>query len=510
MAEPMGLSELGMALIAGKVVSDEAVCAGYALRGEKAPQGVIRIKDVDMLTATIKWARAQKKALVPSSSSGPHFHASLKTPDNAWVLDLSGMKRIININRRNRVAMFEAGVTFEELVPLAKRNNLRVMLPLSPRLGKSALAAYLDREPVIYPKYQWDISDPLLCLEVVYGTGDIFRTGSAAGPGTIEEQWAAGEHQKSPMGPGQNDWMKIIQGAQGGIGVATWCSCKCEVRPEVEKIFVAGSDNLEQLTEASYRMFFRKLTDIHFILDKNAFVNLLAHKTEDKEQVAKGASDWNMVYSVSGIEHYPEERAEYLASACEKELGSLSVKTASPSERGIMDEKAMLKLLTMPNQLTAEEKNKIVFGIMPEPNWKDRPMGAHRSVFFQTTLDKASRFVHLFDNLAKEASIESGHITRYIQPQLGGRCCHIEFIVSADPDNENSLLKTHEFCQGVARPLINEGAFFSRPHGDWAEPAMKKASSSFWIYEKVKNIFDPDHVLVPGRLMTGGAGYDRA
>ncbi len=153
MAEPVGLGNLGKALIAGKVSTDETICASYALRGESTPEGVIHIKDLDMLTAGVKWAREQKKAIVASSSSVPHFHASLKMPYNAWVLDLSGMKRVISINRRNRVAMFEAGVTFEDLAPLAKRNGLRAMLPLVPRLGKSALAAYLDREPTIYPKY---------------------------------------------------------------------------------------------------------------------------------------------------------------------------------------------------------------------------------------------------------------------------------------------------------------------------------------------------------------------
>ena len=507
MAEPAGLNQLSKALVAGKVSADKAVCANYALRGENLPEGVVYIKDIDMLAATVKWAREHKKALIASSSSMPHFHASLKMPENAWVLDLSGMKRVINVNRRNRVAMIEAGVTFGDLTPLAKRNGLRLMLPLVPRLGKSMLAAYLDREPVIYPKYQWDISDPLLCMELVYGTGDVFRTGSAAGPGTIEEQWAAGEFQKSPMGPGQNDWMKIVQGAQGGIGIATWCSAKCEVWPKVERLFVAGSDSLDPLIEASYKMFFRKLTDIHFILDKNGLTNLLAYKPEDRERVKKESFAWNLIYSVSGIEHFPEERASYLASECEKELRNQGVNlTGMP----VVSEEELLKMLTLPNQLTAEEKNKMKFGLMPDPNWKDRPMGAHRRVYFQTTLDNASRFIGLFDKLAKAADLNAGHISRYIQPQLGGRCCHLEFIVAADPKDEAGLDKTHKFCQSVAEPLTENGAFFSRPHGDWARPAMKKASTTFWIFEKVKDIFDPDHILAPGRLLLGGSEHGRA
>lgn len=69
-----------------------------------------------------------------------------------------------------------------------------------------------------------------------------------------------------------------------------------------------------------------------------------------------------------------------------------------------------------------------------------------------------------------------------------------------DPHNSTETERTHAFSQGVAEPLIQAGAFFSRPHGDWAGPAMRRASSSFHVFEKTKDIFDPDRILVPGRL----------
>jgi FAD/FMN-containing dehydrogenase len=82
--------------------------------------------------------------------------------------------------------------------------------------------------------------------------------------------------------------------------------------------------------------------------------------------------------------------------------------------------------------------------------------------------------------------------------------------VSADPESFADIEKIGDFCQGVAAPLIEAGAFFSRPHGSWAEPAMKRASTSFLVYQRMKDIFDPDHVLAPGRLMLGGASDGQA
>ncbi len=472
------------------LVDDEEIRMSYVLPEDKPPLGVVNIKDADMLISTVKWARRNNRPLLPVSSSPPHYHASMGTPENAFIVDLSNLNKITNINRRNRVAIFEAGVTFERLAAPVRTNKLRMMLPLMPRKGKSVLAAYLDREPIIYPGYQWDISDPLLCLEAVYGTGDLFRTGSAAGPGTIEEQWEGGEFQKGPMGPGHQDWMKIIQGSQGGIALATWCSAKCEVLPMKQRLFLAGADSIGPLVETAYRQFYRKLTDIHFIVDRNALVNMVTKDAGNREMARKASSPWNMIYSVSGIEHFPQERMDYLARESEKESKLQGIMQKEPP---IMSADEMLKMLEDPSS-----------GYDNEFHWKDRPLGTHRSVYFQTTMDKAAFYITKFDELANEEGLDTEMIGRYLQPQIGGRCCHLEFIVAADPGRPDDLKKVHDFCQKVAAPLVEYGAFFSRPHGNWAAPAMSKAQSTHKIFQKIKDIFDPDHILAPGRLMLGG------
>jgi len=113
------------------------------------------------------------------------------------------MDRIPHINRRNKVAIIEPGVRFGTLQAEAKKRGMKALLPLLPRASKSVVASCLEREPITIPKYHWDMTDPMLCVEVVFGTGDTFRTGGAAGPGSLEEQWKSGASQKNPMGPAQ-------------------------------------------------------------------------------------------------------------------------------------------------------------------------------------------------------------------------------------------------------------------------------------------------------------------
>jgi FAD/FMN-containing dehydrogenase len=469
------------------ICTDESVRRAYAPPGGDAPEVVLKVRDAKMLAATVRWARTQRRPLVPASSAAPHRRACQTVPKHAWILDFSGMKRVLKIDRRNRVAIFEPGVSFEELSRQVRRHGLRLLTPLLPRPGKSALAAYLDREPVIQPRYQWDLADPLLCIEVIYGTGDLMRTGSAGGPGTLVQQWKAGEFQKSPMGPGQNDWMRLVQGAQGGMGLATWCSAKCEVLPKVQRLFVAAADRLEPLVEASYRQFHAKLTDIHFLVDREALASIVATDAHSREQALREADPWNLVYSVSGIEHFPEERAAYLAKEARREVEAQGARLRPPP---LLHEDELLARLTEPDTAA-------VF-------WKDRARGAHDSVYFQTTMDHAAALIARFDELARAAGIAAERVGHYLQPQIGGRCCHVELIVAAETGD---VAAVRSFCARAAAPLIAAGAFFSRPHGDWAQPAMAAAPSSRWIFEEMKEIFDPDHILVPGRLTSGGAAH---
>ena len=78
------------------------------------------------------------------------------------------MKKIVFVDRPRRVAMVEPGVTFGELIPAARKEGLRLNMPLLPRKSKSVIGSILEREPVIMPKYQWDVSDPLACTRVIF------------------------------------------------------------------------------------------------------------------------------------------------------------------------------------------------------------------------------------------------------------------------------------------------------------------------------------------------------
>jgi FAD/FMN-containing dehydrogenase len=144
------------------VSDDDATLAQYScdlsfVRGMR-PAYIVKVANTDQVYRIVNLARETATALVPLSSGSPHFRGdTLPGTGGAVVVDLSGMKKIIHIDRVNRVAMFEPGVTFGELASAVAEKGLRLNMPLLPRQSKSVAGSLLEREPVLMPKYHWDI-----------------------------------------------------------------------------------------------------------------------------------------------------------------------------------------------------------------------------------------------------------------------------------------------------------------------------------------------------------------
>ena len=192
--------------------------------------------------------------VIISSQTNPKFFDDTTCLENTVILDLSNMKEISYIDKRNKVCVIEPGITWEELVPNLKEQGLRPLIPFLPRPGKSALASVLDREPHMIAKKQFDISDPLLCMEVVFGNGEIFRTGEAAGHLSIEENRKKGAALTNPLGPGQTDIFRIIQGSKGSFGGVSWISMQCDLIPQQRAFNVIDDDSLEPLFDFIYKI----------------------------------------------------------------------------------------------------------------------------------------------------------------------------------------------------------------------------------------------------------------
>lgn len=473
----------------GNVSREAAALDGYSrdisFVNAIKPRYVVRPQTKQAIQKLVKLANQTQTPLVTVSSGPPHFRGdTVPSVGGAVIVDLNTMKRIINVDRARRVAMVEPGVTFGELVPEAEKQGIRLNLPLLPRQFKTVVGSLLGREPVIMPKYQWDVSDPLACTEVIFGTGDEFRTGQAAGPGSVEEQWKVGGVQKAPYGPGIASWHRIIQGAQGTMGIVTWASLRCELLPSLEEPFMVSSANLGKLLDMASWLVRLRMVNECFILNNTNLAAIFADKwPADYHDIKSGLPTWSLFYVVAGYEVLPEERV----SSNVKNISDLTQRLGLESVKSV-------------GGISANEILKAVQKPCVEPYWKLRYKGASEDIFFLTINEKVEGLVRTMNDLAGSAGYPISDMGTYVQPVVQGTGVHLEFSLFYDSRNAKEASLVKNLSNQATMSLMSNGAFFSRPYGENARMILNRDAATVSVLNKLKKMFDPNNVMNPGKI----------
>lgn len=464
-------------------VLDAVANSDPLLQAGKPPTCILSPANAGELQAVIYYANQASLNLTVTSSTGVHRHGAITNPGENILIDLSHWRKVDLIDRRNRVCRIEPGVTYGQLIVELGEHNMTLPLPLAPRRGKSVLASIMDREPTTWPNKQWDSSDPVGSTEFFFGTGDRFRSGAAGGPGTIEQQRESGGAQKFSSGPSQTDFHRVIQGAQGTMGILTWITLRTELLPSHQETLVVGSRNLENLLPFVYDVQRGRLGEHAFILNRVAVEMLLAGENQDASSDLKEACpEYVLLQNIAGFERLPQERLEYH----EKEIRGFARKHGLlTAERvGGIQASELLARATHP---------------CGDRDWRDQLFGASLSVFFLSTLDRMPSFQSIFVKAAKDHGIPNQQIAIYLQPVVQNHACHVEFILPVDPGSEAEIGRMRSFESHVVSELIRGGAYFSRPYGSAAELVWGENQANYDLLKNVKKIFDPNRVLQRGK-----------
>jgi hypothetical protein len=129
--------------------------------------------------------------------------------------------------------------------------------------------------------------------------------------------------------------------------------------------------------------------------------------------------------------------------------------------------------------------------------WKEAETGKSADIFFLCTMDRAHEFIDIMKKEAEKAGYPAKDLGIYIQPKHQGVSCRLELRIPYDKDSKAAAEK---LFKEAPKALFEQGAFFSRPYGDWADIQLPEGKGSTERLKKLKNIFDPNNVLNPGRL----------
>jgi FAD/FMN-containing dehydrogenase len=472
----------------GTVTSDPRDIAAFQVstpitNSAVKPSHVVRPGKVDELQGLVQLANVSSLNLTVASSAGCHSRGGFAAQKDHILIDMSLWKQIPWINRRNRVCLIEPGVTYGELLQALQPQGMTIPMPLAPRSGKSVIASAMDREPTTWPNRQWDISDPVASTELIFGNGDLFRTGAAGGPGTLEQQRAAGGAQKSPLGPSQTDFHRVVQGSQGTMGIVTWITMRAELKPTIEQPFLLGADSLTALIPFVYDVQKQWLGEQSFILNRTAAAVLLtAQKTADFEAMRTSLPPYVCLQNIAGFERMPKKRLEYQRQDIESIARKHKLSMAA--SQGAISAKALLETATRP---------------CGEIDWRHRLKGHCLSVFFLTTLDRAPKLVDTFMDVAGSQGVEKESIGLYVQPVIQNHACHVELMCPFDPGVPKDVELMRKLEKEAVARLAAAGAFFSRPYGSAGDVVFQQNPMNYEVLKKIKGIFDPNRVLNHGK-----------
>jgi FAD/FMN-containing dehydrogenase len=449
------------------------------------PEAIVYPKTRADVQNIVKEANRTGAPLIAVSSGPPHFRGDTVPSRGGAIVDFSRMDRIIQISPVERYARIEPGVTYGDLIPALRAQGLRLNMPLLPRASKSVVASRLEREPNLIPKYQYDYLDPLLTLEVVYGTGDNFRTGSACGPGTLETLKA---DKVNPWGPGSLDYFRFLSAAQGTMGLVTWAVTKAEVLPSLQRLYFIGADDVGQVTRPINELLRRRVLDECLVLNRVSLATILAKEWDNEfADLAAALPAWVAILCVAGYARRPEERMtiqeRYLREICN--ASGVLAWTSLPGAEG--REAEVLELIS--NVWTRDSGD-----------WKLRAKGSSREIFFLAPISKIPSLI----GVMKEAVAASNYPVRelgcYVQPMVQGRGCHCEFIFPCDESNAVEMEELRGLLSSAAQALLKNGAFFSRPYGPLARMVYENYPEGVAALKTLKGVFDPNNILNPGKL----------
>ncbi len=466
------------------VIDDAGRLEGYAgdnsLSPSRMPSYAARPESAEQIQKIVKLANERRLPIVPRSS-GIHFNGDTIPLQGGIVLDLSRMNRILAIDERNRMARIEAGVTWEQLQPELEKHNLMALAPLLPHHLKSALISHLEREPALIPKFEY--TDTLMTVEVVLPDGELFKTGSACVPGFPDKSFSNGVN---PSGPGNIMWTRLLQGAQGTLGVVTWGQFKVEYRPKVNKTFFIPFSNLEEAVKVLYKVQRRMIGEECLILNNINLASILARQwPEDFKTLKATLPAWTLVLVLGGGVRFPEEKIEYEEDALRAVAAEFSITDLPTSVPGV--EKGIADALrsAWPRERTY---------------WRSAYKGAYQDLFFLTVLNKAKIFAETVNEVAARYHYPSRDVGFYVQPLVYGGACHFECDFYYDPANTAEASQIRNLYAEAAEEVLNRGGFFSRPYGAVVDMVYDRSASYTAELKKVKKVMDPNNIMSPGRL----------
>ena len=471
-----------------RVLRDGAIRDRYARDTShgtpRRPDVIVFAQTTDEVQRAVKLANQYRIPVTPRSS-GVGFYGAGIPEQGGMVIDLSAMKKIRRVDRRNRWALYEAGVTYGQLQDELAQHGMRAIMPLLPHPEKSAVTSCLEREPRLTPKHHLD--ETILTMEMVLPTGELFHTGSMAVSASPPERIPDEAHSDmcNFTGPGI-DWFRLIPGSLGTYGIVTVMNTKIGFVPTRQKVVFIGFKDLGDAVDPCYHILRRLIGDECFILNSRAMAEILAQDPADIPAIADRLPPYILTLNLTADQWFPDEKIAY-------------------QERALREAARVFQFTVCERLPYVQDADRTISRCLYRPwengpYWKFRARDAAKEIFFLTQLQRAPEFLRVLHDRAAAHDHPASDIGVYLQPKQNGRAFHTAATVPFNPGDPADKSSAESLFLDASRTLISRGAFFYRPYGPWADLVYAQTDNLHATLTRIKKILDPNMIMNPGKL----------
>jgi hypothetical protein len=297
----------------------------------------------------------------------------------------------------------------------------------------------------------------------------------------------------SPMGPVRSMINRLWTGAQGTMGVVTKMNIKVEYLPKKRSVFLIQFDSFPEAIEPLKMIQRKEIGHECFLINNFNLAAMLckdwnvpetfpAERIDTKEfdALREKLPEWLLVLGLNGGPRIPEEKIAYEEEALQKICSTANLQMFNG---GHLEEMFFGELLRP-------------WGILKKFCYR----GSVHDVAFKTILRRVPGFQQIVMQFINEYRYPLRDIGVYILPIERGRAMHCEADFHCDPRDKHETEHIKNLWLEVSEKFIDDGAFFDRPYGIWADMVYSRAGTYTQKLKELKRELDPNNILNPGHL----------
>lgn len=383
------------------------------------------------------------------------------------LIDLSRMKKIKMVDRRNLMANVFAGVTFEELDVELRKEGAKLLTPAVAR-SRSVLRSYMDRD--------------VLNGNAVYRFPNLSIFHAALSDGRI---WVSGSQQMTSEGDvdfreDQGPQFSLFFGASEDIfGIPFYGIVYIYPIRETRRVLAFGFDELEPAKDLAQKLN-RDEHCFECVTANARYLSTLLSKDRDAaEKLMQKLPAWSTVISLEHRTELVDLWEKYVREGAAK----LGAKEVNGELTDMMDAKFQVPWYTFD---------------------RDYLRGGLRVIDHYDYYKRAPGLFADIRKIAESKGFAAADIGQVLVPVYFGGSTYCETDLYYDPSSEAESEKASAVVKEACGKLLDEGSFIDRPTGEVAKMVYGRVNEGLLkVLKTFKNIVDPAGIMNPDQLLEG-------